>query len=206
MSFGGWRPHIESALCLSVSDLMRAGVIRADRVRVGTWQWSSDGERLASIQYRSDVGYTVGTLRLTYTTTDARTGEQKSHDYDVRLESQPMRFGGMRWSFRCPYTGRRAMKLYKFIGVDKFSSRTAIRPLPTYRSQRLSGTDANLNRRWQLRQALGDPGDLFEPLNKPKWMRWRTFDRYAQQDEQLEARFNTDFAGLLAEHFARISR
>lgn len=86
----------------------------------------------------------------------------------------------------CPYTQRRVLKLYKFGAIEKFCSRTAIRPLPIYASQRTSGASRIINQRWALRRKLGDTfSDLFSEPCKPKWMRWRTFERYAARDAAL---------------------
>lgn len=201
----GWRPHLESALSLSVSDLKRAGAIQPGRTCGGTWQWSRGGEPSGSISYRVAMADHTGTLTLTYTTTD-RNGGKQNHSYDVTLTSEPMRFGGVRWWFRCPYTSRRVLKLYKFGSVDKFCARTAIRPLPTYASQRVSGMDAIQHARWRLRRKLGDPGDLRDNLNKPRWMRWKTFDRFAERDEHLGEREDAAFVGHFGRLMTRLAR
>ena len=83
------------------------------------------------------------------------------------------------------------MKLYKFAGVEQFCCRTPIRPLPTYASQRTSGSDRIMAQRWAIRRMLGDKfSDLFGKPFKPKWMRWRTFERYAARDAELAEREN----------------
>src|SRR4029079_16662319 len=85
-----------------------------------------------------------------------------------------------------PYTHRRALTLHKFSGIEKFCHRTAIRPLPTYASQRVSGSDRIIAQRWAIRHRIGDKfSDLFGPPFKPKWMRKRTFERYAARDAEL---------------------
>jgi len=48
---------------------------------------------------------------------------------------------------------------------------------------------ASFWRRWALRRKLGDNfSDLFGEPFKPKWMRWRTFNRYAARDAELANR------------------
>lgn len=195
MSYGGWRPHLESALRLSVSDLRTAGALKAGTTCLGTWQWSRGGEPAGSISYRVQLtGTRDGTLTLTYTTTN-RDGGKQDHSYDVRLSSEAMRFGGVRWWFHCPYTGRRVLKLYKFGSIDKFCARTAIRPLPTYASQRVSGIEKYQHARWRLRKKLGDPGSLLDNLNKPPGMRWKTFARYVDRDNALAEKEDMAFLG-----------
>jgi len=78
------------------------------------------------------------------------------------------------------------LKLYKFGSVEKFCARTAIRPLPTYASQRTSGASRIIEQRWAIRRKLGDTySDLFGEPFKPKRMHRRTFERYAQRDAKL---------------------
>lgn len=206
MSHGGWRPHLESALCLSVSDLRKAGALKAGTTCLGTWQWSRGSEPAGFISYRVAVtGTRDGTLTLTYTTTN-RDGEKQDHSYDVPLGSEAMRFGGVRWWFHCPYTGRRVLKLYKFGSIDKFCARTAIRPLPTYASQRVSGIEKYQHARWRLRKKLGDPGDLRDNLNKPPRMREATFARYWEKDCDLAEREDMAFLGRMRTFMARWAR
>jgi hypothetical protein len=181
---GGWRPHIESALCLNLRQLFRTGALRAGADTSGGWRWMDDGEVIASIGYRATLGDTAGTLTLSYTQTTA--GGREPVTCTIALESQPCHYGGRRWYFLCPYTGCRALKLYKWNGIERFCHRDAIKPRPTYASQRVSGSDRIMAQRWAIRRKLGDEySDLFGEPFKPKWMRWRTFDRYAARDAEL---------------------
>ncbi|HUW54565.1 MAG TPA: hypothetical protein VMV99_14235 [Rhodanobacter sp.] len=103
----------------------------------------------------------------------------------------------------CPYTQRRVLKLYKFGSIEQFCSRTAIRPLPTYASQRVSGSDRIIDQRWAIRRKLGDNiSDLFGEPWKPKRMHWRTFERYAERDAELAEREN----GYLLRLIGRLQR
>ncbi|HUW54566.1 MAG TPA: hypothetical protein VMV99_14240 [Rhodanobacter sp.] len=73
---GGWRPHIESALSLNVGSLFKAGALRAGATTSGSWQWSRDGERVASIGYSASLTADSGELRLSYTWTPDREPQQ----------------------------------------------------------------------------------------------------------------------------------
>ncbi|WP_063670507.1 hypothetical protein [Dyella thiooxydans] len=183
---GGWRPHIESALSLSVGSLFKAGALRANANTSGGWQWHSDGKKVASIRYTATLEAESGELRLAYSWT--RDGEPRDVKCLIRLSSLPLHFGGRRWYMHCPYTGRRVLKLYKFGSVEKFCARTAIRPLPTYSSQRSSGAHRIIEQRWAIRRKLRDTfSDLFSEPCKPLRMHWRTFERYARRDAELAA-------------------
>jgi hypothetical protein len=90
------------------------------------------------------------------------------------------------------------LKLYLVQGT--FVARTAIRPLPTYRSQRVSGLHRAIEQRWALRRKLDDTfSDLFGPPCKPKGMRWKTFERYAAKDERLASVEGMHFGRRLAQ-------
>lgn len=181
---GGWRPHIEWALTLSVRSLFKAGALQANATTSGRWQWHSDGKKVASVHYTATLQVESGELRLAYTWTHG--GEPRDVTCLVRLSSLPLHYGGQRWYMHCPYTGRRVLKLYKFGSVEKFCARTAIRPLPTYASQRISGASRIIEQRWAIRRKLGDKySDLFGEPFKPKRMHWRTFERYAKRDAEL---------------------
>jgi hypothetical protein len=166
----------------------------------GSWIWidAETGERTASIGYTSDLDESQGSLRLRYV---VGPDDEKEHkDYQVRLSSIPLRYGGRRWYFHCPVTHRRVLKLYLVEGT--FVARQAIRPKPTYRSQRVSGLDRVMEQRWTLRRRLGDTfSDLCGPPCKPKGMRWKTFEQFAERDEELSVLEDVHFArrfGLLA--------
>ena len=181
---GGWRPHIESALTLDLGRLFNTGALRMNATTSGSWHWHRDGERVASVGYTSTLGTDTGELRLAYTWN--RDGESQDATCVVRLTSLPLNYGGRRWYMHCPYTGQRALKLYKFGGIELFCARTAIRPLPTYASQRSSGASRIIEQRWAIRRKLGDNfSDLFGEPFKPKRMHWRTFERHAARDAQL---------------------
>lgn len=84
---------------------------------------------------------------------------------------------------RLPVRRRRALMLYKWEPVDLFCHRDAIRPRPTYTIQRVVKAARVITQRWALRRKMGDTlSDLTGEPIKPKWMRWRTYERYAARD------------------------
>lgn len=210
MSHGGWRPHIESALKLSLPELMRKGSIVKGEHCVRRWAWSRDGEPLANLSFVAYVpaegdDEPVGFFRLIYTAGN-REGERQSYDYRITLTASSMRFGGRRWWFRCPYTDRRCLTLFKFAGIDKFCSRTAVRPIPTYACQRGSKLEAIQIRRRKLRTRLGCGYGHDDPLDRPQWMRHRTFERIFDMDAELAEAEDVAFLGHLGNLVARLER
>jgi len=196
MSRYGWRPHIESALRLRVADLFKRGALKPDCITSGSWQWSRDGERIASIGYTATLGESDGELRLYYRC--GKGDDARDVECLVRLSSLPLNYGGQRWYMHCPVTGQRVLVLYKWGAIDRFCARNAIRPRPTYASQRVSGSDRIMEQRWAIRRKLGDNfSDLFSEPAKPKGMRRRTFERHCARDAQLAERENVYLLRLL---------
>ena len=189
----GWRPAIESALCLDLPRLLRQRLVVPDCTSSGELVWKRDGERIASVGYCAELGDTDGTLTLEY-----RADGQDVRDA-IRLSTVANNYGGRSWFMHCPVTGKRARKLHKWSGLAHFRHRDAVRPRPTYASQRDSGADRIHRQRWALRQKMGDTySDLFGEPIKPKGMHWRTYERHAARDAELEARELPMLAGLLA--------
>ncbi|MEO9091116.1 MAG: hypothetical protein ABI247_12375 [Rhodanobacter sp.] len=181
---------------LSVASLFKAGALRVGIPTAGGWQWGLGRGAVASIGYSATMGSESGELRLSYTCKPG--GKQQSVICTVRLSSLPLQYGGRRWYMHCPYTQRRVLKLYKFDDVEQFCCRTAIHPLPTYNSQRTSGAKRVIDQRWALRQRMGDrASNLLDEPFKPKWMRWRTFEKYAARDNELAGQMNGHLMGLL---------
>ena len=191
MSGYGWRPHLESALSLNLREMFARGWLLPGRASSGSLSWSRHGEPIGNIGYSASVRDDDGDLTLNYTLPDRDGGERKDVTCRIRLSSIPLHYGGRRWYAHCPYTNRRVLKLYKFSSIEQFCCREAVKPLPTYASQRESGSNRCIAQRWAIRRKLGDDfTDLFgEPL-KPKWMRWHTFNRYAARDAELAGREN----------------
>lgn len=183
----GWRPHIESALCLDVGSMFKCSALRVGTETSGRWQWSCNGEKREAVGYRASLTSDGGELRLSYTWETS--GLPRDVTCLVRLSSMPLQYGGRRWYMHCPYTQQRVLKLYKFSNIEQFCSRASIRPLPTYASQRVSGSDRIISQRWAIRRKMGDTfSDLFGEPYKPKGMHWRTFERYAERDAELAER------------------
>jgi hypothetical protein len=76
-------------------------------------------------------------------------------------------------------------KLYMPAGGGIFASRKAHRL--AYRCQRQSPYDRAISQAFKRRHRLGADGGIGDPINKPKGMRWATFDRKMEQVEAAEA-------------------
>jgi len=147
------------------------------------WQWSRDGEVVASIQVRVETGRVFLNYRH-------RSGgvEWKDENYPVWLDWTPCNLGGQRPWFRCPARGcgRRVAILY---GGGIFACRHCYRL--AYPSQRETWDDRAARRAERTRARLGwEPGILNGEGLKPKGMHWRTFEKLvAEHDAHVAESF-----------------
>jgi hypothetical protein len=139
-----------------------------------------------------------GWLRLRYQMTDYWSGREVEIDDKIDLAASRPPFGGLRWWFVCPRLNRKVRKLHLPLGGRHFWSRRAYRL--AYASQRESTFDRALRRARKLYLRLGgDPADDEYP-DKPKRMRWKTYnllmDKLVAADDVTDARL-----ALLAARF-----
>ncbi|MDO6587135.1 hypothetical protein Q4543_16630 [Salipiger sp. 1_MG-2023] len=142
------------------------------------WQWSCNGEQVASIRVKVETSQ----LRLIYRTrTDG--GDWSEMDYSVQLDATPCHLGGERHWFLCPARdcGRRVALLY---GGAVFACRSCHRL--AYPSQREDASDRLARRAGKIRDRLQwEPGILNGEGGKPKGMHWRTYRKLVHQQHQL---------------------
>jgi hypothetical protein len=172
--YGGW-PTVESALRLDIGAMMRWGCIRPGAHLQGEMTL-----HFTMMTFKSNLNLTyvtpgiVGFARNMTSTTIGRATYTTS---TTKCFWQPLdrRSGGLRWWFVCPRLNRRVRKLYLPLGGRHFRSRHAYH-LP-YSSQRETVHDRAMRRARKLCLRLGgDPADDTYP-NKPKRMRWTTYNR-----------------------------
>jgi hypothetical protein len=192
----GGRATTDSGLTLTLSKLLRDQLFRPGCAWSGSLVWTNTttGERIGSISYEAHLRQESGSVRLRYSTTRWDGGRRES-DYWIELETTPQPFGGRRWWFICPRTGRRVAKLYLPNGATTFASRQAYRL--AYRSQRETPYDRALRRAFKLHAKLGADGGIGDHIPKPKWMRWRTYDRHLEQIASAEEVIDGHLAAFL---------
>jgi hypothetical protein len=184
----GWRPKAEQFRSLDVNRLRKAGVLKSGYF--GGWQWTVDGEKVASISMRAEAERLVLIYRI----------RPDSEDWEdikepITLTETDCAFGGARPWFLCPgvrngqWCGRRVGKLY--IGRRYFVCRHCHRL--AYSSQSEEPMDRHNRRANKIRMALGgEPGTASLPPRKPKGMHWRS---YWQKMDAIDA---ADAAGEIA--------
>lgn len=200
----GGRATTDSGLALNLPKLIRDGLFRPGCAWGGSLIWTNTttGERVGSIGYEAHLGEESGRVRLYYTTTSNWNGERRESDYWIQLATTPQPFGGRRWWFICPRTGRRVSKLHLHGGT--FASRQAHRL--AYRSQRETKYDRALRRAFKLRDRLGAVGGIGDYVPKPRWMRLRTYDQKLEEIWQAEGVVDAYLAGFLGKLNRRLVR
>lgn len=137
------------------------------------------------------VAVTVDTTnpanRFVELTHERHTDGAEEERYRVYLDCTRPPFGGVRWWFECPRTGRRVAKLFLPRGGHRFWSRQAYRL--GYACQREAPADRLWRRARKIRRELGGSDSHMDDYpDKPKWMRWRTYDGKIDLLASLESR------------------
>lgn len=152
------------------------------------WQWSRDGEEVASIHVRPESDRVVLIYR------HRESGEEwQDKNYPVYLDWTDCNLGGQRPWFLCPAhgCGRRVAILYS---GSIFACRHCYQL--AYPSQREARDDRAARRAERIRAKLGwEPGILNGDGWKPKGMHWNTFNRLTAQHDAF---VQVSLAGMAA--------
>ena len=197
---GSGRDTVEACRSIDVNRLHREGCLRAGWM--GGWQWTRDGEKVASINLRAEDDR----LHLSYRVRIGG-GEWEDVAETVRIVRVACRFGGTRPYFICPGVvngiacGRRVAKLH---GPGRyFLCRHCYRL--AHASQSEGAWDRTLRRANKIRQRLGgDPGMAAPFPPKPKGMWRRTYERLRERAFEAEMRADEAFALRAERLLARI--
>jgi hypothetical protein len=194
---------VESGLALDINALLRQGIILpGDRVS-GTLGWRSDrtGEQRASVGYEASLlNPKAAWVRLHYA------ASYRPQDYQVRLTTSPCHYGGYRWWWTCPLSGRRVAKLYLPPGATVFAARQVCRL--GYLSQRLTALERSHERQGRLYQRLGDEYRVFEQArpSRPKRMHRRTYQRLIEELHAARALHRVIFEAAASTVLARLEK
>ena len=168
--------------------MQRAGVLRDGCIT--NWVWR-DAETL---EETGRIGLRMGAsaLHLNYRVRWGMGDWEDVSDTVFLSNTRPAK-GGLRWWFTCSGCGKRRAKLY----LNTFF-RCRECPGLCYASQLEHARDRDLRRFFKRRQALGGFGGTCEPFpQKPKWMRWATYERLYANDARDLARIDAHTVKLL---------
>jgi hypothetical protein len=110
-------------------------------------------------------------------------------DQRINLVSRPRHFGGRQWYFICPFKNRRVSVLWMPPGARYFACRQRWGRSVAYLSQCLGPEDRAHRGKTKITSRLcrmsGLDPDEWDLPPKPKWMRWRTYDRLLEKFERI---------------------
>ena len=178
---------------LDIRKLQRDGLLTPGQAF--GWHWTHNGEEVASIQMRTEVGRVILNYR-----SRSNGGEWQPMEYPVTLEWTPCHLGGRRAWFLCPARGcgRRVAILF---GGSIFACRYCHELV--YECQREPGYDRAMRRADTIRRRLGWGAGIANPEGgKPKGMHWRTFERLKAEHDAFA---NASWAGM-AERLGLMNR
>lgn len=205
--FGSGRPSIygrrrvESCRSLDVNRLKRAGCLKPGWC--GVWQWTRDGEQIASINFSAAQNSVALSYRVRIDSEDWEDIRER-----VPFITTACCYGGTRPYFLCPGVvngrpcGRRVVKLY--IGGHYFLCRHCYRL--SYASQGEDALDRATRRREKLSARLATVyGDDNHPSffpQRPKGMWHQTYERRCAEiiaaEERADAIFTIKAGRMLA--------
>jgi hypothetical protein len=108
----------------------------------------------------------------------------------IVLVSRPRHFGGRQWYFICPYMDRPASVLWMPAGAKYFGCRQRWGRQVAYSSQFLDRDNRAHRGQAKIKARLcrigGYDPDEWDLPPKPKWMRWRTYERAVDRFDKYE--------------------
>jgi hypothetical protein len=195
------RARLESGLKLDINRLARRCFIRPG---------ASTGP--VGIEWRD--GYFDRRIALGFITADMSGTDQGwfrikigGLDQHITLIARRRHFGGRQWFFLCPYQNRRAMVLWMPPGAPDFACRQEWGRQVAYSSQFLDRDNRAHRGQAKIRSALCSVGgfdpDEWDFPPKPKWMRWRTYNRAEEKFDRYEAVLDEGVVELAAKLLGR---
>jgi hypothetical protein len=174
------RGAVEQSLRFDMRQLRRRGFIRTGAHLAGTWSWSRGGEKSGAIAFRIDLSNPDdGHADLSFSVGD------EPRQQRIVIEAVACRYGGRRFYFICPRTGRRCEMLCCVGGV--FASRQFHRLSYASQSEDPLGRLHRARAKAEAR-ALGQDG---KP--RPRGAnRERVFEQWCAYEEAADALFASE--------------
>lgn len=194
---GTWYRHgsktkTNEVLSLSISYLRKSNILHTGYS--GAITWSRNGVKSDAINIRTYENKVI----LSYNYKKSYETEWKHVDQEVKLTETDCNYGGVRKWFICPHCGCRAGVIYS---AQKYFLCRKCNDL-IYSSQCESEWDRHASKAKKIRKRLNAPDNLIETyILKPKYMRWKTYDRLIQQERyentqatmQFVARYGSEY-------------
>ena len=177
------------------------------RLRPSRLWWTRQGEAepWADVEVALTLycDHAVAVLRFDIEHWSNRTGPQVQR---ISIVTAPCRFGGQRWWWLCPRTGRRCAKLYLPNGGALFLSRGRGGYNLAYASQNGSAMDRSHARQRRLYSLLGGEYQYFEqpPPLRPRGMRHATYERMVSRISEAMEQHDEIFMAEAARFIGRV--
>ena len=178
---------VDDGVTIDMAVCLMKGMFRPGAAWKGTMHWtdSRSGREIAAVSYVVDMRTPEdANLWLSYTVTD-RDGERHEQATRIAMVTTQPHFGGHRWWFQCPRSGRRVRCLHLGGGSRTFASRQALGL--KYRCQGEGDADRLFRAACVVNERLGG-GSLNDEPPKPKWMRWPTYWRLCAKRDEVSLR------------------
>jgi len=171
------RMPLELGLDLDINQLLSDGFIQPGQTtRLKDCYWlDADGDVKANAQIAAEMTTAFGTMRITAVWIKQI----------VRLVACPRHFGGRQWYFVCPRQGQHVSVLWSPPGHRFFAGRKSWGNGVAYLSQYYGPGSRAHYMAIKLCDHIGGPGasEEWDVPPKPKWMRWRTYERLSERCE-----------------------
>jgi hypothetical protein len=187
----GWRRKCEHLLRLDIRRIAQEGRLGPGST-FGRY-WSCGGEPSGNITVTVHDGY----VRLHYRWTPYG-HESLEFDYQVGLARTSCHYGGSRPWFVCPRCYTRRAVLYGTANDGRFGCRYCMRL--GYASEAESRVDRINRKSHKLEAKLGKDGE------RPKWMRWRTYERICTQLEAADHAWGVEAFARFGPLLARVTK
>jgi hypothetical protein len=188
------RVRLESGLKLNLNRLARRGFIRPGAITGPVsiaWTEKYTGDEIAAGLITADMSGIQGWFRIQVADLDQR----------IMLTTRRRHFGGHQWYFVCPYTNRPASVLWKPPDTHSFASRQKWKRQVAYASQFMDRVARGHQGAAAIKSRLCSIGgfapDEWDLPPKPKWMRWRTYNRMVEKFDQYEAMVEKGLLGAV---------
>jgi hypothetical protein len=188
------RVCLEAGLRLDLNRLMRQGCVVPGAYSSFRICWTNNytGEETASADFTAQMmDQHEGRLRI----------QMDDSEQTIFLVPRSRSFGGHQWYFVCPVMNRCCSVLWRPLGASRFCSRQAWGTRRVaYASQFLDPDNRAHRGKAKIKSRLiGDCDfDEWDLPPKPKWMRWRTYERYVEKFNAYEDILSYGILELLA--------
>jgi hypothetical protein len=180
------RTPLELGLDLNINHLIREGFLQPSKItQLRAFHWKDDdGDITADACISADMtGNVTADIKFRYGVMRIIAGWINE---TVQLIARPRHFGGEQWYFVCPRDNQDVSVLWSPPGQRFFAGRTSWGERYAYLSQ-YYGRGARAHYMvGKLCDRIGGPGASYEweIPPKPKWMRWRTYERLSKKCEK----------------------